>query len=193
MAVLGSILGNPTGALLTAETMAPLVHLCVLLADEKVVRDLQSLIPLVSFPSPRASRARARAAYLELTNILLDIYKLVSVRLDRRRQPAHGTPAEGGRAKLCAVETGDGHNPPGACGAHAHHGAPLNALPGVSCVESPAALYLFSKIKIPGKATAAAHAAGKEPDAIYALALLDETGICVVPGSRFGRASGIIS
>jgi alanine transaminase len=66
----------------------------------------------------------------------------------------------------------------------------LNKLPGVSCVDSPGALYLYPKITLPEKAVTAARTAGKEPDAFYALALLDATGICVVPGSGFGQKEG---
>jgi alanine transaminase len=66
----------------------------------------------------------------------------------------------------------------------------LNALPGVSCVQSPGALYLFPRITLSARAIAAAKEAGKEPDALYALAMLDATGICVVPGSGFGQKEG---
>jgi len=37
---------------------------------------------------------------------------------------------------------------------------------------------------------AAAEAAGKVPDTFYALALLERTGIVVVPGSGFGQKEG---
>jgi len=66
----------------------------------------------------------------------------------------------------------------------------LNKLPGMSCVDSPGALYLFPRIGLSQKAQEAARAAGKEPDVFYALRLLDETGICVVPGSGFGQKEG---
>ena len=66
----------------------------------------------------------------------------------------------------------------------------LNRLPGVSCVNSPGALYLFPQIKLSKKAQEAAEAAGKVPDVFYALAVLDATGICVVPGSGFGQKEG---
>jgi alanine transaminase len=66
----------------------------------------------------------------------------------------------------------------------------LNALPGASCVRAPGALYLYPKIELPPKAVAAAKEAGKAPDMFYALRLLDETGICVVPGSGFGQKEG---
>jgi len=66
----------------------------------------------------------------------------------------------------------------------------LNALDGVSCVDSPGALYLFPKLELPAKAIEAAQKAGKAPDAFYCVALLDETGICTVPGSGFGQKDG---
>ncbi|KAG6843178.1 hypothetical protein C0991_004816, partial [Blastosporella zonata] len=65
--------------------------------------------------------------------------------------------------------------------------ARLNQLPGVSCVDSPGALYLHPKIDLSAGAIAAAREAGKEPDAFYSLALLDQTGICTTPGSGFGQ------
>jgi len=68
--------------------------------------------------------------------------------------------------------------------------ARLNSLPGVSCVDSPGALYLYPRIRLSKNARNKAAEAGKEPDAFYALALLDETGICVVPGSGFGQKEG---
>ncbi|KAJ7216348.1 alanine aminotransferase [Mycena pura] len=217
--------GNPTGALLTAETMAALVRLCeehslVLLADEvyqnnlhraaehpftsfkKVVRDLRSPVPLVSFHSISkgvSGECGRRGGYLELTNIAPEvralIYKLVSVGLcpplsgqigvdSMVRPPKAGEPSYA----LWKQETDAIH---AALAERTRVMARrLNALPGVSCVESPGALYLFPKIEIPAKAAAAARAAGKEPDAFYALALLDETGICVVPGSGFGQKAG---
>jgi len=66
----------------------------------------------------------------------------------------------------------------------------LNKLPGVTCVNSPEALYLYPQITLSAKAQAAARAQGKEPDTFYALRLLDRTGICVVPGSGFGQVQG---
>ena len=50
--------------------------------------------------------------------------------------------------------------------------------------------YAFPSIVLPSKAIAAAEAAGKVPDTFYALALLEATGIVVVPGSGFGQKEG---
>jgi len=66
----------------------------------------------------------------------------------------------------------------------------LNAMEGVSCNNAQGAMYAFPQITLPPKAVAAAEAAGKVPDTFYALALLEATGIVVVPGSGFGQKKG---
>ena len=66
----------------------------------------------------------------------------------------------------------------------------LNALDGVSCNQPQGAMYAFPSVVLPTKAIAAADAAGKVPDTFYALALLEATGIVVVPGSGFGQREG---
>ncbi|KAF7368201.1 Alanine aminotransferase [Mycena venus] len=217
--------GNPTGALLTAATMAELVKLCeehslVLLADEvyqsnlhekerhpftsfkKIVRDLNSPVPLVSFHSiSKGVRGECgrRGGYFELTNVSEEvralIYKLVSVGLcpplagqigvdSMVRPPKKGEPSYA----LWKSETDAIHT---ALASRTKIMAQrLNALPGVSCVESPGALYLFPKIELSAKAVKVAREKGKEPDAFYALRMLDETGICVMPGSGFGQREG---
>lgn len=63
-------------------------------------------------------------------------------------------------------------------------------LEGVTCEAPEGALYAFPNIRLPPKAVAAAAAAGKAPDTLYCLELLDATGVVVVPGSGFGQADG---
>ena len=46
-----------------------------------------------------------------------------------------------------------------------------------------------AKIEV-DKAVEEARRQGKSPDTLYALELLEETGICVVPGSGFGQKDG---
>lgn len=43
---------------------------------------------------------------------------------------------------------------------------------------------------MPPAAIAAAEAVGKKPDVFYCLRLLEEAGICTVPGSGFGQSAG---
>merc|ERR1712137_752741 len=66
----------------------------------------------------------------------------------------------------------------------------FNSLEGVTCSAPEGAMYVFPQIRLPPAAIAAAIAAGKTPDLFYSLALLDEVGICVVPGNSFGQADG---
>ena len=68
--------------------------------------------------------------------------------------------------------------------------AGLNALEGVTCNEAQGAMYAFPSITLPPKAQAAAEAQGRAPDTFYALALLEATGIVVVPGSGFRQKEG---
>jgi len=56
----------------------------------------------------------------------------------------------------------------------------LNAIPGIHCNPVAGAMYAFPRIQLPSGVT----------DSAYCLALLEETGICVVPGSGFGQADG---
>ncbi len=56
----------------------------------------------------------------------------------------------------------------------------LNRIEGISCNVVAGAMYAFPNIKLPPGRT----------DAEYSMALLEKTGICVVPGSGFGQAEG---
>ena len=47
------------------------------------------------------------------------------------------------------------------------------------------AMYAFPNIKLPEKFILEANEKGVVPDAYYCSLLLEETGICVVPGSGF--------
>jgi len=68
--------------------------------------------------------------------------------------------------------------------------AAFNRMEGVSCNTAQGAMYAFPQIRLPKKAVEAAKAAGKVPDVFYCLAMLDATGVCVVPGSGFGQKDG---
>ncbi|CAO3671624.1 unnamed protein product [Rhizopus stolonifer] len=66
----------------------------------------------------------------------------------------------------------------------------FNRLEGVSCDEAKGAMYLFPRIRLPQRAITEAVQNGVSPDSLYAMDLLNETGICVVPGSGFGQEPG---
>lgn len=56
----------------------------------------------------------------------------------------------------------------------------LGSIPGVECNPVDGAMYAFPKIALPPGRT----------DQEYCMALLERTGICVVPGSGFGQLPG---
>jgi alanine transaminase len=172
---------------------------------KKVVCQLGSRVPLVSFHSTSKGvlgECGRRGGYFELHNVeeavVAATYKMVSIGLCAPlqgqvavdamvRPPKEGEESYGlwkreteGIANALAQRTG-------------LMASRLNALRGVSCVDSPGALYLYPRIDLPTKAVEEAQRRGKAPDVFYALELLDETGICVVPGSGFevkGAESG---
>ena len=66
----------------------------------------------------------------------------------------------------------------------------LNELDGVSCNTIDGAMYAFPTITLPPKAVAVASSNGIEPDEMYCMELLEETGIVIVPGSGFKQVEG---
>lgn len=66
----------------------------------------------------------------------------------------------------------------------------LNSVPGMKCNPVQGAMYAFPQIFIPPRAIQEAQALSVAPDMLYCLKLLEETGICVVPGSGFGQREG---
>ncbi|XP_024921839.1 alanine aminotransferase 2-like isoform X2 [Cynoglossus semilaevis] len=66
----------------------------------------------------------------------------------------------------------------------------LNTVQGISCNPVQGAMYSFPRIIIPEKAIKEAMALGQQPDMFYCMKMLEETGICLVPGSGFGQKDG---
>lgn len=66
----------------------------------------------------------------------------------------------------------------------------LNKIEGISCREVAGAMYAFPRIRLPEKAIKKAESLNQAPDFFYCLNLLEETGICVVPGSGFKQREG---
>lgn len=66
----------------------------------------------------------------------------------------------------------------------------LNKINGITCQKSEGAMYAFPRVELPAKALDEAFALEQTPDTLYALSLLEETGICVVPASGFGQEAG---
>ncbi|EDQ90285.1 uncharacterized protein MONBRDRAFT_16434 [Monosiga brevicollis MX1] len=66
----------------------------------------------------------------------------------------------------------------------------FNRLPFISCRNVEGALYAFPQIQLSKRACAEAEKRGVAADVLYCMELLDETGICAVPGSGFGQRDG---
>ncbi|KAG1700047.1 Alanine aminotransferase 2 [Nymphon striatum] len=66
----------------------------------------------------------------------------------------------------------------------------FNSIEGMKCNEVRGAMYAFPQLILPQKAIDKAKELGQAPDAFYAMELLENTGICIVPGSGFGQKPG---
>ena len=66
----------------------------------------------------------------------------------------------------------------------------LNAIDGFSCQPAQGAMYCFPKVTMPAGAIKAAKDMNTTPDSLYAVSLLEATGICVVPASGFEQRDG---
>ncbi|GAB1299518.1 Alanine aminotransferase 1 [Apodemus speciosus] len=66
----------------------------------------------------------------------------------------------------------------------------FNEAPGIRCNPVQGAMYSFPRVQLPLKAVQRAQELGLAPDMFFCLSLLEETGICVVPGSGFGQQEG---
>jgi aspartate/methionine/tyrosine aminotransferase len=167
-----------------------------------VVSELKSPVSLVSFHSVSKGflgECGQRGGFFELVNVHADmkeqLVKLASVSLcsntsgqimtglmvnpPKEGQASHALYAQERdailaslkrRAKLVATE--------------------LNTCTGVRCNEVEGALYAFPRITLPARLVSESSKLGKAPDVVYALELLEATGICVVPGSGFGQKEG---
>lgn len=66
----------------------------------------------------------------------------------------------------------------------------LNKVEGISCNPVQGALYAFPRIHLTESAIEAAKKANIQPDSFYCESLLEEKGVCVVPGSGFEQVPG---
>jgi len=69
-------------------------------------------------------------------------------------------------------------------------GSGLDSIPGFSCQPAQGAMYCFPNVELPEGALVEANAQGIPPDTLYALSLLEQTGIVVVPAAGFGQKPG---
>ena len=60
----------------------------------------------------------------------------------------------------------------------------------MECQDTDGAMYSFPKITMPPAFIEEARSQGKEPDVLYCLELLNETGLSCVPGGGFQQKAG---
>lgn len=66
----------------------------------------------------------------------------------------------------------------------------FNNIPGFSCQNVKGSMYCFPSVDMPSGAISYAEENDTTPDTLYAVSLLESTGICVVPASGFGQEKG---
>eukprot|EP00071_Canis_lupus_P048667 XP_022282224.1 alanine aminotransferase 1 [Canis lupus familiaris] len=66
----------------------------------------------------------------------------------------------------------------------------FNESPGIRCNPVQGAMYSFPRVQLPPRAVQRAQELSLAPDMFFCMRLLEETGICVVPGSGFGQREG---
>ena len=66
----------------------------------------------------------------------------------------------------------------------------LNNIPGIHCVRPQGAMYIFPNVTLPDKFVEEAAKKGKPADFLWAKRMLEEAGVCVIPGSGFGQKPG---
>ncbi|HUX37634.1 MAG TPA: aminotransferase class I/II-fold pyridoxal phosphate-dependent enzyme [Rectinemataceae bacterium] len=207
--------GNPTGSVLDRANIEMILdfaktHRLSILADEvyqqNVYREGESFVSFAKVLADRGERDVSlfsfhscskgylgecghRGGYMEVRNVpadvITEITKLQSVSLCSN--------LPGQVATWCLVSP-----PPAGSQSHAVWKAEreailaelaarakllaegLNKIPGIECNEVAGAMYAFPKISLP---------AGKT-DEDWCMALLEKTGICVVPGTGFGQEAG---
>jgi aspartate/methionine/tyrosine aminotransferase len=66
----------------------------------------------------------------------------------------------------------------------------LNNIKGFSCRTPKGSMYCFPSVEMPPGVFKEAESRGISPDTVYAVSLLEKTGICVVPASGFHQKEG---
>ncbi|KAF2900087.1 hypothetical protein ILUMI_06102 [Ignelater luminosus] len=66
----------------------------------------------------------------------------------------------------------------------------LNSFEGITCNEVQGAMYAFPRIRFPPKLIETAKKLNQSPDEFYASEVLENAGICIVPGEGFGQVPG---
>ena len=66
----------------------------------------------------------------------------------------------------------------------------FNSMKNITCTEIEGAMYGFPRVHFSKKFIDQAKQQGKQPDFLYCMDMVNETGIMTVPGSGFGQEEG---
>jgi aspartate/methionine/tyrosine aminotransferase len=207
--------GNPTGAVLDAANIGMIIgfareHGLTILADEvyqeniylqgqrflsfaKVITEMgERDVSLFSFHSVSKGflgECGQRGGYMEVRNVPADVVAEVT----KLQSVALCANLTGQVATYCMVRPPKPGDPSYALYAQERDGVlgelraravllaeGLNRIDGIECNVVAGAMYAFPRITLPPGRT----------DEEYCMALLEETGICVVPGTGFGQVPG---
>jgi aspartate/methionine/tyrosine aminotransferase len=207
--------GNPTGSVLDRDNIAMLIrfakaHGLAILADEVyqeniylagdrfvsfarvMVEQRETDVSLFSFHSCSKGflgECGQRGGYMEVRNIPDD----VATQLTKLQSVSLCSNLSGQVATYCMVRPPKPGEPSYELYARERDGVlgelrqravllaeGLNRIPGIQCNVVAGAMYAFPRISLPAGRT----------DAEYCMALLEQAGVCVVPGTGFGQIPG---
>ncbi|ORY45101.1 PLP-dependent transferase [Rhizoclosmatium globosum] len=210
--------GNPTGQCLSWDNMKEIVAFCkkerlVLLADEvyqtniykpeelpfhsfkKVVKSMGpeyndfELISFHSVSKGMIGECGRRGGYFECTNIdskvMAEFYKICSISLC---PPVQGQLMVG--LMTNPPKEGDVSYPVYRKEMDDIYVSLKRRAESLAQASTNSKESLVMLLRVPSGAVAAAKKLGKQPDELYCLELLNETGVCVVPGSGFLQKEG---
>jgi aspartate/methionine/tyrosine aminotransferase len=214
--------GNPTGAVLSRDNIEMIIdfaraHNLTILADEvyqnniygsksfysfaQVMHQLDvkdvSLISIHSMSKGFFGECGHRSGYLEARNVTNEVFaqfvKLQSINLcantiGQLATYLMVTPPKPGDASYALYEQEKQAILNDLKEKSKIIGDELNKIPGISVSYPEGAMYAFVKLDLPSTANTDTVA----EDEKYCMALLEETGICVVPGSGFGQYPGTL-
>ncbi|XP_068618310.1 alanine aminotransferase 1-like [Battus philenor] len=137
------------------------------------------LVELVRLQAGVAAAFRSARAVMQCPTVLGQCALHCVVRPPRAGEPSHEQFARERRGVHRALTER-------AAAAH----STFNSIPGYSCNSIDGSMFAFPRIELPESAQRAARDCGLLPDEFYCLRLLEETGVCVIPGSGFGQRPG---
>ncbi|PIO67774.1 aminotransferase, class I/II [Teladorsagia circumcincta] len=193
--------GSPTGHLLSRENIQAIVkfahrHGLFIMADEVYQASILELVSFHSVSKGYMGECGVRGGYAEFYNMDPEVFGLYKKLISAKQFPSILS-----QAAVDALVNPPKQSDPSFEQWAAEKKAALegfkkraamvkqafNGVEGLTCNDIQASLYAFPRVQIPPGAIDKAKKEGVEPDFLYAMELLEATGVCVVPGCAFGQ------